>query len=59
MWQWPAVFIEIHLRRELEEGRVEKAWADSVLRELREAEASPSSFMITPLVLEIVARKVG
>jgi SAM-dependent methyltransferase len=59
MWQWPAGFIEIHLRRELELGRIEKAWADSVLRELREAEASPSSFMITPLVLEIIARKVG
>ena len=59
MWQWPAAFIEIHLRRELEQGRIEKAWADSVLRELREAEASPSSFMITPLVLEIVARKAG
>jgi SAM-dependent methyltransferase len=57
MWQWPATFIEVHLRRELEQGRAEQAWADSVLRELREAEASPASFMITPLVLEIIARK--
>ena len=59
MWQWCAAFIEIHLRREVEQGRAEKAWADSVLGELREAEASPSSFMITPLVLEIVARNAG
>jgi SAM-dependent methyltransferase len=59
MWQWPATFIATHLRRELEQGRVEQGWADAVLRELREAEASPASFMITPLVLEIVARKAG
>jgi SAM-dependent methyltransferase len=59
MWQWPAGFIEIHLRHQLEQGKVERAWADSVLRELRAAEADPASFMITPLVLEIVAEKAG
>jgi SAM-dependent methyltransferase len=59
MWQWPSGFIEIHLRHQLEQGKVERAWADSVLRELRAAEADPASFMITPLVLEIVAEKAG
>ncbi|HEY2955168.1 MAG TPA: methyltransferase domain-containing protein [Candidatus Eisenbacteria bacterium] len=59
MWRWPAGFIEIHLRRQLEQGRVERAWADSVLRELRAAEADPASLMITPLVLEVVAEKIG
>ena len=59
MWQWPATFIDIHLRRQAEEGRVEPAWADSVRAELRAAEAAPASYMITPLVLEIVARKAA
>ncbi len=59
MWRWPATFIETHLRRQVEQGRVEQAWADSVRGELRAAEADPASFMITPLVLEIIARKTG
>ena len=59
MWRWPAAFIEIHLRHLLEQGKAEPAWADSVLRELRAAETAPGSFMVTPLVLEIVAEKAG
>ena len=59
MWQWPARFIEVHLSHQLEEGKVEKAWAESVRAELREAEADPASYMITPLVMEIIARKAG
>jgi len=59
MWQWPASFIRIHLRHLLEEGRAEKAWADSILEELAAAEADPSSYFITPLVIEIIARKPG
>ena len=58
MWQWPASFIEVHLRHQLDEGKVEKAWADSVRAELRQAESDPASYMITPLVLEIIAEKV-
>src|SRR5881396_2606697 len=57
MWRWPASFVEIHVRRQLEAGAFEKAWADSVLRELRAAEADPASLMITPLVLEIIAER--
>ena len=59
MWQWPASFIDIHLRHQVDEGRAEPGWADSVRAELRAAEADPASYMITPLVLEIVARKAG
>lgn len=59
MWQWPASFIRIHLRHLLEEGRAEKAWADSVLEELAAAEADRSAYFITPLVVEIIARKAG
>ncbi|MBI5215168.1 MAG: methyltransferase domain-containing protein [Ignavibacteriae bacterium] len=59
IWQWPSSFIETHLQRLLELGKVDEMWVDSVRRELREAEADPSSLMITPLVLEIVAEKIG
>jgi len=59
MWQWPATFIATYLRRELEQGHVERAWAESVRSELRAAEADPASYMITPLVVEIIARKPG
>jgi protein-L-isoaspartate O-methyltransferase len=57
MWRWPATFIDVHLRRELEQGLVEQEWAESVRSELRAAEADPSSYMITPLVMEIIAAK--
>ena len=58
IWRWPSSFIETHLQRLLELGKVDEAWANSVRRELRETEADPSSLMITPLVLEIVAEKL-
>ncbi|MBI3192930.1 MAG: methyltransferase domain-containing protein [Ignavibacteriae bacterium] len=58
IWQWPSSFIETHLQRLLELGKVDEAWVHSVRRELREAETDPSSLMITPLVLEIVAEKL-
>ncbi|TAK64419.1 MAG: methyltransferase domain-containing protein [Bacteroidetes bacterium] len=57
IWQWPSSFIETHLHRLLELGKVNEAWVESVRRELREAEENPASLMITPLVLEIVAEK--
>jgi len=59
MWLWPATFVDIHLRHQVEEGRADPAWADSVRAEFRDAEADPASYMITPLVLEIVARRNG
>jgi protein-L-isoaspartate O-methyltransferase len=59
MWRWCAAFIETHLRRELEAGHFERAWADSVGSELQAAEADPASYMITPLVIEIIARRPG
>ena len=52
-----AVKALLSMRRELEQGHVERAWAESVHAELRAAEADPASYMITPLVVEIIARK--
>ena len=57
MWQWPAQFIEVHLSRLHELGRIDNAFAANVRRDLREAESESNSFMLTPLVLEIVAEK--
>ena len=59
MWQWPAVFIEVHLARLRELGRVGDEFIKDVRAELADAEKNPSSLMLTPLVLEIVAEKTG
>jgi protein-L-isoaspartate O-methyltransferase len=56
-WQWPASFVDIHLKHQLELGRIQSAWADAVRAELAEAEQRAASLMITPMVLEIVAEK--
>ena len=58
MWQWPAQFIHVHLLRLQELGRIDATFADKVRRDLTAAEKAVASFMLTPLVLEIVAEKV-
>jgi SAM-dependent methyltransferase len=58
MWQWPSQFIHVHLLRLLELGKIDNAFADQVRRALAAAEKEQPSFMLTPLVLEIVAEKV-
>jgi SAM-dependent methyltransferase len=58
MWQWPATFIKIYLSRLIEMGRIDQKFADALRADLARAEAHPSSLMITPLVLEIVAEKL-
>jgi SAM-dependent methyltransferase len=57
MWQWPAQFIQVHLLRLLELGEIDAAFADKVRADLAAAEKERPSFMLTPLVLEIVAEK--
>jgi SAM-dependent methyltransferase len=56
-WQWPASFIESNLARLRELGRVTADWAESVRKEFAEAEADPTTICITPLFVEIIARK--
>lgn len=58
MWQWPAQFIHVHLLRLQELGRIDAAFAEKVRADLAAAEKEEPSFMLTPLVLEIVAEKV-
>jgi ubiquinone/menaquinone biosynthesis C-methylase UbiE len=57
MWQWPAQFIRIHLLRLQELGKIDAGFAEKVRSELAAAEKEEPSFMVTPLVLEIVAEK--
>ncbi|HEV2913320.1 MAG TPA: methyltransferase domain-containing protein [Pyrinomonadaceae bacterium] len=54
-WQWPSRFLKGFLPRLLELGRVDAAWVDSVRREFQEAESDPSTIMVTPMLLEIIA----
>ena len=58
MWQWPAQFIRTHLLRLLELGEIDAAFADKVSSDLAAAERDNPSFMLTPLVLEVVAEKL-
>ena len=57
MWQWPAQFIQVHLLRLQELGRIDATFAGKVRDDLAAAEKEEASFMLTPLVLEIVAEK--
>lgn len=56
-WQWPAAFVAINAARLQELGRVSSEWVEEVGRELQAAEADPASVMITPMVLEVIARR--
>jgi len=58
MWQWPATFIEIYLPRLIEMGRIDQEFADKVRADLAKAQMDTNGFMVTPLVLEIVAEKL-
>jgi SAM-dependent methyltransferase len=57
MWQWPSQFIQVHLLRLQELGKIDSKFANKVRTELAAAEKDETSFMLTPLVLEIVAEK--
>ncbi|HEX4706709.1 MAG TPA: class I SAM-dependent methyltransferase [Candidatus Udaeobacter sp.] len=58
MWQWPATFIETYLPRLIEMGRIDQEFANKARTDLAGAEKNPNGFMVTPLVLEIVAEKL-
>ena len=58
MWQWPATFIEIYLPRLIQMGRIDQKFADQVRADLASAERNHNSFMLTPLVLELIAEKM-
>ncbi len=55
LWQWPASFIDVNLKRLQELGHVTESWSAAVRRDLEEREAEDNTLMLTPMVLEIVA----
>ena len=57
VWQWPRAFVEVGLRRLVDLGRVDETRAAAMLYAFAEAEAAPGAFLVTPMVLEIVARR--
>ncbi|HZR79199.1 MAG TPA: methyltransferase domain-containing protein [Chthoniobacterales bacterium] len=58
MWQWPAEFIHVYLDRLRELGKIDNALATRVRDDLAAAAKERPSFILTPLVLEIVAEKI-
>ena len=58
MWQWPVTFIDTHLERLIELGRIDRNFAGQVRSALASAEKNPNARMLTPLVLEIIAEKL-
>lgn len=56
LWRWISTFIESNLDRLTDLQACDRAWAESVRAEFRAAQADPSTLMLTPMVLEIVAR---
>jgi len=57
MWRWPSSFIKGHVRHMVESGAATQDWGDEILQDFSRLENSPDSIMITPTVLQIVARK--
>jgi hypothetical protein len=58
MWRWPAEFIQVYVLRLQELGKIDSTFAAQVLSDLGTAEKQPTSLMLTPLVLEIVAQRI-
>jgi len=57
MWQWPASFMQIGLDRLIDTGAVTPERGEVLRAALTEVAASSTSRMITPGVLEVIARK--
>ena len=58
MWLWPREFVRIGRARLLELGEIDEQQSETIWRDFVDAEAQPSARLITPTVLEIIARAV-
>ena len=56
-WRWPIGFFEIHIDRLLELNRITPQLAKDMRDEFTRVSQKPGTLMVTPLVLEIIARK--
>lgn len=57
VWQWPRSFVEVNLERLVELGRFTLEDASHARQALYRAEESPHARMVTPCLLEVIARK--
>ena len=55
VWQWPAAFIQVGLRRLVELGHLTAERALAISEALAACEAAPNTLMVTPALLEIIA----
>lgn len=58
VWQWPSTFVDVGVSRLAALGHFSHERASQVKELFRLAEATPGTRMVTPGVLEIIARKV-
>jgi SAM-dependent methyltransferase len=56
MWQWPKAFVEVGTERLRTLGAIDAARALRIREAFAQAEATPGARMVTPLVLETIAR---
>jgi SAM-dependent methyltransferase len=56
-WQWPKAFVDVGVERMRELGSLTEDEASQVRQALGDAERDPRSLMVTPGVIEIIARK--
>jgi SAM-dependent methyltransferase len=56
-WQWPKSFVQVGLQRLIELGAMDESKGADITAAFDEIDRSPTARMITPGVLEIIARK--
>ena len=57
LWQWAATFIRTGRHRVVEHGFLSEAESEAVVEALVAAEAEPETLMVTPGVVQLVARR--
>ncbi|MGE0594790.1 MAG: methyltransferase domain-containing protein [Hyphomonadaceae bacterium] len=57
VWRWPIGFFEIHIDRLIELNRITPQIGQEMRDEFARVSQQPGTLMVTPLVLEIIARK--
>jgi len=57
LWEWAATFIRTGRHRVVERGLLTEAESKAVVEALAAAEAAPESIMVTPGVVQLVARR--
>lgn len=57
VWQWPKSFVEVGVARLADLGELTKEQAQQIRNEFLACESAPHTRMITPGVLEIIAKK--